>query len=99
MNVNLSTWALCLKAVSLTALTFMLRPSDVALRSSSGSEELFPNEFNRDCSEFKDDHVVVYLFGIKNDYDRKGFRFSVPMASDPVICRVRALKDCEHNIW
>ena len=41
----------------------------------------------------RDTPTVVYLFGIKNDYYRKGFQFLVPMASDPVICPVRALKD------
>ena len=34
----------------------------------------------------------MYLFGIKNDYDRKGFRVCMPCASNQVVCPVLVLK-------
>ena len=34
----------------------------------------------------------MYLFGIKNDYDRKGFRVCMPCASNQVVCQVLVLK-------
>ena len=94
-NERLSTADLQLKAVTLLALTIMLRPSDIAPRSIHISHQgkVHDNVFTCDKVFFTDQGMVLYLHGIKNDYSRDGFCVCVNLASDPAICPVRTLED------
>ena len=65
-----------LKAVTLLALTLMLRPSDIApdgvvFDDSSGL--IFRQNFTLKNFVFEQNHMKVTFFGIKNDVQRKGF--------------------------
>ena len=75
-NVHLSTEHLRLKCITLMALCLMLRPSDIAPCAKIFKQGNVVNvEYTTDRLVFQDDgSVQVYLFGIKNDYDRDGFR-------------------------
>ena len=96
-NKQLSIWALRLKTLVLLSLTVMLRPSDVAPRSEkwNESQNVFTgNVFKRSWLDFSDrKYLKVYLFGIKNDYNRDGFCVNVPYAKECNICPVLALKE------
>ena len=95
VNERLLTADLWLKAVTLLALTIMLRPSDIAPRSVHILQQgiVNSNVFTHDKVFFMEQGMVLYLHSVKNDYSRDGFRVCVNLASDPVICPVRTLED------
>lgn len=70
------------KCISLLALCCMLRPSDIAPQCGFYRNQI---KFNEDKS------VTLTLFGIKNDYDRKGFEIRIQPADDPNICPISCL--------
>ena len=95
-NLSLSTWALRLKSVVLLSLSMMLRPSDIAPHSKHADLEgkWLQNHVKRSWLSFsKVGYLEMYMFGIKNDYDRKGFCVAIPEASDGVLCPVCTLKE------
>ena len=94
-NDKLSLWALRLKAITLLSLTVMLRPSDIAPRSEQYDQGVWLNTcFCRSALKFDSKgYLRMYFFGIKNDYDRDGFAVNVPVASDPLVCLVKAVQD------
>jgi hypothetical protein len=81
-NSLLSVKQLRLKTISLMALVFMLRPSDIAPRSqlsdpTSGNKRNIV--FSVDNLDFSPDGGLTVTFhGIKNDYDRDGFTVTLP---------------------
>ena len=92
-NQFLDLRRLRLKALTLLGLSVMLRPSDVAPKSIHAEDEHFsPNEFTRQNIEFRKDDMVLYLFGIKNDYKRDGFRVVLPRLENTKLCPVDALE-------
>ena len=92
-NENLSLWALHLKALTF-GLSVMIRPFDVAPKSVQATvDDFVPNEFKRSNLEFREKDLVIYLFGIKNDYNRDGFRVVLPRSEDSMICPVGTLYD------
>ncbi len=83
-NFALLLQDLRLKAITLLALSVMLRPSDIAPRSGI--------VFRRSAVTVQEDQSVeLYFLGIKNDADRDGFRVFLRRASDTKICPVDAL--------
>ena len=94
-NNDLSVWSLRLKAITLLALSVMLRPSDIAPKSKSVQEEcLMGNQFKRSWLDFSvNGYLVLYLFGNKNDYKREGFRVCIPESSDKQVCPVKTLHE------
>ena len=95
-NDLLSTKQLRMKSLTLLAFVLMLRPSDVAPNAQyynpildSGERHIFTTDhltFNQDGS------LSVIFHGIKNDYDRDGYKVNVPCASDNKLDPVGALK-------
>ena len=95
-NLELSRSPLRMKCVCLLALTLMLRPSDLAPKSlifdsSDGSSH--KSVFSEQQIHFDENGGMDILFhGIKNDYDRDGFKVHLPAASeefaqvDPIQC-------------
>lgn len=90
-NVSLSTRDLCMKAVCLLSLTFMLRPSDIAPRSIVHT--CTGNQFSdKQVSFLGDGGLSISFHGIKNDYNRDGFTVSLPPGDeefaqvDPIRC-------------
>jgi hypothetical protein len=81
-NDNLSLKFLRMKAICLLALTFMLRPSDIAPRSviiNSLDGQQSRIIFSVDNITFTPDGGMEIVFhGIKNDYDRDGFTVRLP---------------------
>ncbi len=83
-NQDLPLQDLRLKAITLFALSAMLRPSDIAPRSG------FP--FTRkQVSLCPDGTAEIYFHGIKNDSDRDGFRVFLQRVADSQVCPVEAL--------
>ncbi len=81
---QLSLEQLRMKAVTLFALTTMLRPLDIAPRSGL--------IFRRSAiSSDEEGGLVIYFHGTKNDSDRDGFRILLRPASDTDICPVATL--------
>ena len=82
-----------MKAVTLTALSLMLRPSDIAPKSAQIQQGNFVNtQFTADRVIFlPDGSAGVYLFGIKNDLHRDGFRVFMRPCSVQKVCPVSAL--------
>lgn len=96
-NSELSIKQLRLKAITLFAITAMLRPSDIAPKSvifdpSTGSQRRIT--FNKDQIVFTDngDAKITFL-GTKNDTTRTGFQVILRKATDSKIDPVRTLKD------
>ena len=99
-NNNLSIWALRLKSLSLLSLAAMMRPSDLAPKSVTSVEDtlqFIQNELKRSAIELRENDMILYLFGIKNDYSRDGFQIILPRASDPLICPVDSLQCYIHR--
>ena len=95
-NKTLSIKLLRLKAITLLALSLMLRPSDIAPKGvlfdqMSQTEEKFI--FSRDMIQFVPSGMYVTFLGIKNDYDRAGFKVFLPSMSDKIIDPVTTLSD------
>ena len=84
-NDELSVKLLRLKCVTLMALVFMTRPSDLAPKAVQFDQDTFeavPYVLSADHVTFREDgYLEVYFFGIKNDMDRSGFKVVVPPAS------------------
>ena len=93
-NESLSIKQLRLKCITLLALYFMLRPSDISPKAmfvADGSAQQFV--FSTDNIVFLDDGSLCVTFhGIKNDYHRDGFTITMPPASCPKLDAGLALK-------
>ena len=84
-NGALELKLLRMKCIALLALSLMLRPSDIAPKSSM--------TFQRKQIRFQDDGSVQISFhGIKNDTSRDGFCVKLPPSTVPTLCPVAALK-------
>ena len=85
-NEELDTRQLRLKTICLMALTFMLRPSDIAPRAKYFEVEsglTRPLVFGTDSVVFSPKGGMSITFhGIKNDYDRDSFTVHMPEASE-----------------
>jgi site-specific recombinase XerD len=96
-NAQLTTKQLRLKAITLLALTLMLRPSDAAPRAMVFDPETNTEHkviFTRDQVCFREDGSArITLFGIKNDGNRSGFEITVPRHENPQLDPVGALHD------
>ena len=80
-NETLSIKMLRIKVITLLALAFMLRPSDIApnaqlFNKDKGSEEKLL--FTKDQIKFSDQGLTINFFGIKNDLKREGFDVTIP---------------------
>lgn len=84
-NSQLSLKDLRLKCITLMALAFMLRPSDIAPRASLFDQlEVHNYAFTTENLQFHSDgYLSVTFHGIKNDYHRDGFTIRLPPASNP----------------
>ena len=85
-----------LKAITLLALTFMLRPSDIAPKCTlmSNSAECDRLVFSSNNIAFDDSGGMTITFhGVKNDYHRDGFTVTIPSASVSSWDPVRTLRD------
>lgn len=84
MSLPLAKLCLCLKALTLYALTTILRPLDIAPRSG--------HVFRRSAiSSDEEGGLVIYFHGTKNDADHDGFRIVLRPSSDPEMCPVSTL--------
>jgi integrase len=96
-NEQLSTSDLRLKAVTLLALSVMLRPSDIAPKGKqfSALDNSFSSiVFSTDQLVFRDDGgMQITFFGIKNDTNRSGFEVDIPKHDNDKLDPVSALKD------
>ena len=95
-----------MKAICLLALTFMLRPSDIAPRSVVMDPQTGAKHrviFSVDHITFPDQGGMQVVFhGIKNDYDRDGFTVKIPESPDidpkidPVQCMKSYIQRTDH---
>lgn len=95
-NETLSVKDLRLKALTLLALTLMLRPSDIAPNSvlfDDSSGLTLKQNFTLKNIVFEKDHLKVTFFGIKNDAQRKGFEVILPKSNVVKIDPVQTLYD------
>ena len=95
-NESLPLKRLRLKAITLMAVAFMLRPSDIAplgLRRDPGSRAVSPFILTTDQVVFgSDGGLQVSFLGIKNDTQRSGFQVAIPPASNRAVDPVDALR-------
>lgn len=94
-NDRLTIKQLRLKALSLLALTAMLRPSDVAPKGKvfdEQTEQCSDILFTTDMLMFLPEGVKITFFGIKNDTQRTGFEILLPAHKDKRVDPVEALK-------
>lgn len=81
-NENLTLKLLRLKTITLLALSFMTRPSDLAPRAEmfdSSDNTVYPCFLSRDNVRFHEDNsVTITFFGVKNDTARTGFEVRIP---------------------
>ena len=95
-NDLLDVKRLRIKAITLLALSTMLRPSDVAPKGQLFNPVSLTSEqmvFSTDNLTFNDDGSLTILFhGIKNDSDRSGFEVNLPPAGDPMLDPVTTLQ-------
>jgi len=93
-NSLLSVKDLRLKAITLLAMTLMLRPSDAAPKgvvyTDKGVEKLV---FSTDQVDFHETSATFTLFGIKNDTARKGFQVTIPRGNIVKIDPICTLQD------
>lgn len=84
-NNGVSLKDLRLKAITLLAIAFMTRPSDLAPRGQyfdPSSNSCVAFTFSRDQLMFHEDgSLTVTFFGIKNDSSRTGFEVRIPKSS------------------
>ena len=95
-NERLSLADLRLKAITLLALSLMLRPSDIApkgevFNSFSGESSNFI--LTTDMLNFSNDGVSITLMAIKNDSSRDGFEIFLPSIQNSKLDPVQTLKD------
>lgn len=92
-NEDLDLKRLRLKAITLLALTLMLRPSDIAPNAVViGSEQVEQICFSTNQIEFLSDSAKITFFGIKNDTNRTGFEVMLPRADDQTVDPVSVLE-------
>ena len=93
-NKDLNFDQLRMKTLTLMALCLMLRLSDVAPRAVVINNKTQQTvQFSADRIKYLEDgSVSIYFFGIKNDYNREGFRTYLMRSSDVCICPVEVLK-------
>ena len=95
-NKQLPTAQLRLKTLTLMALAFMLRPSDVApkaIRFEPSSNTKHKITFSTEHVQFLDNgSIQVTFFGIKNDTDRSGSVATLPPAPDATVDPITALR-------
>ncbi len=96
-NYEMSLSDLRMKAIVTLALTFMLRPSDIAPRtmeldseSNSLKQRVFKDEQVRIVPNTS---ITIKFHGIKNDTSRSGFEVCLPAASDKSLDPVVTLSD------
>ena len=93
-NDALNLRSLRLKAITLLALTAMLRPSDIAPNArqmnSNGECKVV---FSVNQVLFSNNDVKITFFGIKNDAARTGFEVQIPRSSNDKIDPVQTLQD------
>lgn len=70
------------KAVTLVALAFMTRPSDLAPKAGFRRNQIKQNP---------NGNITVTFFGIKNDYNKRGFEVTLARGSNPKLCPVKCL--------
>lgn len=95
-NDTLSVKDLRLKAITLLALTLMLRPSDIAPNNilfDDISGHTLKQNFTMKNIVFEKDCMKVTFFGIKNDALRKGFEVLLPKSKSVKIDPVQTLYD------
>ena len=84
-----------LKCITLLALGFMLRPSDIAPKSiyfNSSDDTVLPILFTEEQLEFVEGGLRCRFLGIKNDTSRSGFDVILPSVEDSKCDPVRALR-------
>lgn len=93
---QLSVQQLRLRAVTLLALCFMTRPSDLAPKGmyfDPITHELEHLIFSTDDVVFHENNqLTIMFFGTKNDTDRSGFQVTIPGSNDPASDPVGALQ-------
>ena len=95
-NDKLSLADLRLKAITLLALSLMLRPSDIAPKGevfNSFSGETSNSLFTTDMLKFTNDGLLITLMAIKNDSNRDGFEVFLPSIQESKLDPVQTLKD------
>ena len=94
-NPQLPIKELRLKAITLLALTIMLRPSDIAPKAQiydPVSKQTTPVTFSTDNIVFeRDGSATITVFGNKNDLQRAGFCEKLPPHENPKLDPVAAL--------
>ena len=95
-DAKLPLKALGLKVITLMALAFMARPSDlapVAEQFDPSSNKSSAYVLSRDQIQFHNDNsMTVTFFGTKNDTSRTGFEVRIPASSEPKVNVVGSLK-------
>ena len=85
-----------MKAVTLVALSFMIRPSDIAPRTElfdPVSSKISPYILSRKNVNFHTDgSLSLTFFGIKNDPNRSGFEVRIPPSENAKVDPVSTLK-------
>lgn len=83
-----------MKAITLMALAFMLRPSDIAPKAMYMHNDTMTRlSFSQQHVTFHEDGgMSVSFHGIKNDYHRDGFVIRLPPGSDPKLDPSTTLK-------
>jgi hypothetical protein len=85
-NDSLSTKMLRLKAITLLALAFMLRPSDIAPKATLFHDDTEQKlTFTTDMVHFSSEGLCLTFFGIKNDVHRTGFEVMVPKHANSLL--------------
>lgn len=96
-NEELDVRKLRLKAITLLALTAMLRPSDIAPKAEykdPTSGRTLPIVFRKEQVTFLDNgSIELNLFGVKNDRQRTGFQITVRPINEAKLCPVKTLRE------
>ena len=93
-NDLLDIRSLRLKAITLLALTAMLRPSDIAPNARhAGTEGESKVVFSVDQVLFTEHDAKITFFGIKNDTARSGFEVQIPRSTESKIDPVNTLQE------
>ena len=96
LNSDMSIKHLRMKCIVLLAITFMLRPSDIAPKSvhfDPTNNQTKGTIFSTNEVEFGADGSLTLTFkGIKNDTDRAGFKTTIFPCSDSVLDPIECLQ-------
>lgn len=95
-NRSLSLKQLRMKTIVLLALSFMLRPSDIAPKSTYYDNDLKCEAklvFKTDMIMFEENGLKINFFGIKNDTNRTGFEVFVPCHENNLLDPKSSLQD------